>query len=87
MAIDKLDLGLDLERAKALPACQVCRKKSDGAVKIRSSPDVWLCGTHYDVWLNAPEYRACAEMDGLPYAFDQFVARLRKEKFARCWKE
>lgn len=81
--MDPFDLGL--EDVSKYPECAACRKKSDGAVRVRSGPDEYLCGTHYDEWLNSPEYRGAYEMLELPTAFVAFVNRLRTTRYAACW--
>jgi hypothetical protein len=85
-----MDLGLDLDRARNLPECAACRKKSDGA---KQTGGLWLCGTHTDEWMVSPEWREPYQQGG-PDLFDPkeyrrrldlFVARLRRERYAACW--
>jgi hypothetical protein len=83
--LDPFDLGL--EDVSRYPTCSACRKKSDGAVKVTTVGE-YLCGTHYDEWLNSSEYRAsvwAGHMNSLAEAFKGFVARLRRERYAACW--
>lgn len=85
------DLGVDLEHAKALPACAACRKKSDGAQRVYigdKQSEGALCGTHYDEWLRSSERHAAVwggRKDSLAKGFAGFVERLRRERYAACW--
>jgi hypothetical protein len=89
-----MDLGLDLDRARNLPECAACRKKSDGAVTFHFlyGDLVSLCGTHYDEWLRSEprsiigrERLSPAELIGQFARLRVFVARLRRERYAACW--
>jgi hypothetical protein len=84
------DLGVDLEHAKALPACAACRKKSDGAVRVQPAlgPEGFLCGTHYDEWMHSPEAIESPPdyaNSSLLSRFATFIERLRRERYAACW--
>ena len=69
----------DLERAKALPTCTVCTKKSDGAKQPfpSSYPKLVLCGAHYDAWLASPEANNAG--DRVLTRFMDFVNRATSE--------
>lgn len=70
------DLGLDLERAKALPECMACRKKSDGA---RMIGGVVFCGTHADEF-----WKQANDVGGFKIPMD-FAVNLRATKYRNCW--
>lgn len=77
-----LDVGLDLERAKALPECHACRKKSDGAK--RAADGTVLCGTHFDGFLATlfPN----SEWFGKGLSPAQYAQKLRETVYRACWE-
>lgn len=79
--MNHLDVGLDLERAKALPECAACRKKSDGAK--RAADGTVLCGTHFDEFLATLFPKS--EWFGKGLSPAAFAQRLRETRYAACW--
>jgi len=75
-----------------LPECNVCRKKSDGAIQVFNvAPPLsgYLCGTHFDAFARSPEFQATPP-DWHTYStaerFAAFVERLRYALFGPCWE-
>lgn len=80
MTFDHDDLGIDLDRIRALPECAACRKKSDGHKK---APDgTILCGRHFDEWAMS------RYVDGSKPKITaaDFAANLRSTTYRACWE-
>lgn len=78
---DHDELGIDLERAKALPECSACRKKSDGAQTIGG---VVLCGTDFDAWSRVNAERSARRWPRV--SAEAWAAEQRSGKYRACWE-
>lgn len=81
MTYDPDDLGLDMERAKALPECAACRKKSDG---FKIVAGIAVCGAHYDEWMATNAAREAKRWPRVSIA--EFALGLREGHFKACWE-
>lgn len=76
------------------PPCCVCRKESDAArqpwvgARAPSGALLYLCGTHFDEWLQAERtlLHRLAEGTTIHTRFAAWAKGLREGKYRSCWE-